>query len=93
MVKKIFLASFFLLIYNLGYSQTKVAPCSNFTQNINRDSINKVKTTFQVANFYFLRSSCTDSAYVNSPLYNQTTFNSTEIIADDSRKRKNFFKN
>lgn len=67
-----------------------VIPCKTYTPRIITDSIHNVRTVFQEANLYFLRSSCNDSAYVNSPLYNQASFSSVnaQLLIDDFRKKK-----
>ena len=75
-----------------GFSQNKVVPCSNYTQKVNRDSINKIETTFQKTNFYFLKGSCTDSTYQRSNVYNRASFNSTMVVCDTTRRQKPLLK-
>lgn len=67
-----------------------VIPCKTYTARIVADSIHNVRTVFQEANLYFLRSSCNDSVYVNSPLYNQPSFSSVNAQSqiDDFRKKR-----
>jgi len=47
-----------------------------FSQAISKDTI---KTAFAKNNLYFLRSTCTDSAYLNSWYYNRTAFTSNDL--------------
>lgn len=79
MRNRIFGILFLLLAYGFGYAQQKPAPGLHYIQNIERDSINRAETSFRKANLYFLRSTCTDSAYIRSKFYNKVSFVSTDI--------------
>jgi hypothetical protein len=82
MMKSILGILFLTLAYTFGYAQNKFSPGLNYTQNINKDSINKVETSFRKANLYFLAYTCTDSAYIKSRFYNKVSFVSADIKND-----------
>jgi hypothetical protein len=53
----------------------------NYTQQINKDSVNKAETAFQLYDLNFLNSSSIkDSSIIKNNLYNKSTYISTAIF-------------
>jgi len=64
---------------NNSFAQTRPAPCLCIDYTKKKADTVKQKTSFSENDFYFLRGTCTDSAYINSWYYNRTSFTSEDL--------------
>ncbi len=88
MASRIFTIVVFTFAAFTSHGQTSPTVfCSDFTQKVNRDSVNKETTLLEKMNVAFLTHTQTDSK--NNPLSKKITFASTDIVnSADTKKKK-----